>query len=554
MPTPHEHNLAPADALKDGELKAFPVADTQVLLVRHAGQYRAFAAHCPHYGAPLEKGRLVGEQLVCPWHHACFRATDGNLCEPPALDNLPAYPVREAEGRVWVTLPPAAPTVPESPDATPTAETGGAEPADAPAAKTADQRTFVIVGAGAAGQLAAQTLRTEGFAGRVVLLGAEPDLPYDRTKLSKAYLAGKADDEQLPLRPADFYQRHRIERQPDARVTGLDAANKQLQLADEPALPYDALLLCPGSVARTLPAEVPGHDLPGVFVLRSHADARRLREAARDARHVVVIGGSFIGMEAAASLAGQQGRSVTVLARESEPFEKVLGSRIGAMFRELHAGKGVTFRGEAAVAELRTGPTGQLSTVVLKSGETLPADLVVLGIGVRPATDFLQEALPLTKDGGLQVDQHLRVAQGIWAAGDVAAFELHPAGGRTRIEHWRVAQQQGQVAALNMLGRSTSFDKVPFFWTQQFGKSLRYAGHASRWDDIIYHGEVEKQDFLALYVAENSIVAAAAINRDPDMICIEALLQLDRMPTPDESRAGVDWAALLQAAQNAVQP
>lgn len=553
MPHAAEYNLAPADALQDGELKAFPAADTQVLLVRHAGQYRAFAAHCPHYGAPLEKGRLVGEQLVCPWHHACFRVTDGHLCEPPALDDLPSYPVREADGRVWVTLPPAAPAVPDSPDATPTAETGGTEPLAAAADAAPDKRTFVIVGAGAAGQLAAQTLRTEGFKGRVVLLGAEPDLPYDRTKLSKAYLAGKAQDEQLPLRPADFYQRHRIERLPGARATGLDTATKHLALADGTTLPYDALLLCPGSKARILPAEVPGHDLPGLFTLRSHADALRLREAAREARHVVIIGGSFIGMEAAASLAGQQGRTVTVVAREQEPFEKVLGPRIGAMFRRLHEEKGVSFRGGSGVAALRTGPTGQLSTAVLQSGETLPADVVVLGIGVRPATGWLEASLPLTRDGGLEVDQHLGVTEGVWAAGDVAAFGLHPTGARTRIEHWRVAQQQGRVAVLNMLGRAVPFEKVPFFWTQQFGKSLRYAGHASGWDDIIYHGEVEKQDFLALYVAEGRIRAAAGMNRDPDLICIEALLLLDRMPTPNASRAEVDWAALLRAAQSGMQ-
>lgn len=544
-----EFDLAPADALRDGELKAFPAADTQVLLLRHHGHYRAFAAHCPHYGAPLEKGRLVGEQLVCPWHHACFRVDDGKLCEPPALDDLPSYPVREADGRLWVTLPPAAPKVPESPDATPTAETGGAAPALRQGRPT-DTSVFVIVGAGAAGQMAAQTLRTEGFAGRVVLIGAEADPPYDRTKLSKAYLAGKTDDAHLPLRYDSFYRDYHIERRPEASISGLDAANRELHFADGRApLHYDALLLSPGSTPRPLPAAVPGHDLPGLFVLRSYADAQRLRDAANDARHVVVIGGSFIGMEAAASLAGQPGRSVTVVAREAEPFEKVLGPRLGAMFRRLHQQKGVAFRGGDGLAELRTAPAGQLGTVVLKSGDSLPADLVVLGIGVRPATDFLREALPLEPDGGLAVDAHLRVAEAIWAAGDVASFELHPAGGRTRIEHWRVAQQQGRVAALNMLGQATRFDKVPFFWTQQFGKSLRYAGHAKKWDDIIYHGDVEQQNFLALYVGEGRILAAAGMNRDPDLICIEALLALDRMPTPAEARHEVDWAGRLEAAR-----
>ncbi|MCC3155916.1 FAD-dependent oxidoreductase [Hymenobacter sp. 15J16-1T3B] len=550
MPNAPEFDLAPADALQEGELKAFPAADTEVLLVRRGGRYHAFAAHCPHYGAPLAKGKMVGERLVCPWHHACFRVPDGHLCEPPALDDLPAYPVREADGRVWVTLPPAVPQVPESPDATPTAETGGAAPALRQGNPT-DASVFVIVGAGAAGQMAAQTLRTEGFAGRVVLIGAEAEPPYDRTKLSKAYLAGKTDDAHLPLRYRSFYRDFRIEHLPEARIGGLNTATRELLFADDRApLHYDALLLCPGSAPRTLPATVPGHDLPGVLVLRSHADARRLRDAVAEARHVVVIGGSFIGMEAAASLAGGADRSVTVVASQAEPFEKVLGPRIGAMFRQLHAQHGISFRGGQAVTALGTGPTGKLASVTLQSGDTLPADLVVLGIGVQPATDFLREALPREKDGGLAVDAHLRVAEGIWAAGDVATFELPPAaGGRTRIEHWRVAQQQGRVAALNMLGRATRFEQVPFFWTQQFGKSLRYAGHAQHWDDIIYHGEVEQQDFLALYVDGGRIVAAAAMNRDADMICIEALLALNQMPAPAAARPEIDWAELLAQAQ-----
>ncbi|KUG06106.1 FAD-dependent oxidoreductase [Solirubrum puertoriconensis] len=552
MPNSQEFDLAAADALHDEELKAFPAADTEVLLMRRHGQYYAFAAHCPHYGAPLAKGKLVGEKLICPWHHACFRVPGGQLCEPPALDNLPSYPVRVADGRVYVTLPVATPKVPDSPEKTPTAVTGGQVPLPTAEAEL-DTRTFVIVGAGPAGQMAAQTLRIEGFTGRVVLLGADAQPPYDRTKLSKGYLAGKATDDTLPLRPANFYERYGIELQPNCRVTSLDLGKRQVVLdGDQAPLHYDALLLCPGSTPRSLPASVPGHDLGGLYLLRTHADAHRLLEAAADAKEVVVVGGSFIGMEAAASLAGKEGRQITVIAQEQEPFEKVLGLEIGRMFRGLHEQKGVRVRTGQQVAAIE-GDAGQVVGVQLASGEQLPADLVVLGIGVRPASDFLREVLPLEKDGGLHTNEFLQVTDQVWAAGDVAYLGLHPTGELARIEHWRVAQQQGRTAALNMLGRKQPFQNVPFFWTQQYGKSLRYVGRAAKPDEIIFHGNVAEQNFVALYVADGQIKAAAAMNRDPDIICLEALMELNAMPAPDAVRDSANWDAVLRQALGAQQ-
>ncbi len=551
MPT--ELDLAPADALHEGEMRTYSTsADTDVLLLRREGQYLALAAHCPHYGAPLEKGRIVGDQLVCPWHHACFRVTDGHLCQPPALDALPSYPVRVADGRVWVTLPAKPAAAADSPDATPTALVGGTPPA--PSRAATDQRTFVIVGGGAAGEFAAQTLRAEGFGGRLVLVTAETAAPYDRTKLSKAYLAGKADQKALPLRKAAFYEEHRIEVLTDTRATGLSLADRQLKLAghDEP-LHYDKLLLAPGSEPNTLP-KLPGHDLQGVLPLRSAQDAENIRQAAATARHVVIIGSSFIGMEAAASLAAeneaadQKDRHITVIAREKEPFEKVLGAKIGAMFRNLHRRHGVRFKSEATVEALE-GENGRVTAVRLASGQRLPADLVVLGVGVRPATGFLESAFELEKDGGLRVDAYLQAAEHVYAAGDVARFPLVAGGGQHRIEHWRMAQQHGACAARNMLGQEQQFAEVPFFWTQQYGKSLRYAGHATEWDEIIFHGDVRRHDFLALYAHRNRIVAAAALGRDDDMMVIEELLRTDRMPTPTAARRPTKWAKLLPKEQ-----
>ncbi|TGD78512.1 FAD-dependent oxidoreductase [Hymenobacter wooponensis] len=537
-----ELNLAPADALQEGEMRTFTAQDTEVLLIRREGQYLALAAHCPHYGAPLEKGRIVNDQLICPWHHTCFRVTDGHLCQPPALDNLPSYPVRVAEGRVWVQVPSKPAASADSPEKTPTALVGGLAPN--PHAAAPDARTFVLVGGGAAGQFAAQTLRTEGFGGHIVLVTGQNELPYDRTKLSKGFLAGKVDEKGLPLRKPEFYAEHQIEVVP-ARVTGLNRHKRELRLSNQETLRYDDLLLAPGTQPNLLP-KLPGHELEGVLPLRTTEDATALRQAASSAQRVVIIGASFIGMEAAASLMDGQ-RHVTVVAQEAEPFERILGPKIGRAFRNLHRRQGVRFKSEAAVAALE-GENGRVVAVRLESGQRLPADVVVLGVGVRPATDFLAEVLDLEKDGGLRVDAHLCAAEHVYAAGDVAMFPLTGGLGQHRIEHWRIAQQQGACAARNMLGRQEAFTAVPFFWTQQYGKSLRYAGHASSWDEIIFHGDVRRLDFLALYALNNRIVAAAAMNRDDDMICIEALFQQDRMPTPTAARKKINWSKLLEQA------
>jgi NADPH-dependent 2,4-dienoyl-CoA reductase/sulfur reductase-like enzyme len=402
----------------------------------------------------------------------------------------------------------------------------------------------VIIGGGAAGQFAAQTLRREGFAGRVVVVSADAHAPYDRTKLSKAYLAGKAKPAALPLREPGFYAEQRIEIRLNTRVTGLNLATQEVQLAGHLPLPYDQLLLAPGGTPSRLP-KLPGHNLPGVLPLRTQADADQLLEATQDAKQVALIGASFIGMEAASSLSAE-GRTVTVIASEKVPFARVLGPEIGAMFQKLHEEKGVKFEVEAEATAL-LGTDGHVTAVQLKSGATVPADAVVLGVGVRPATDFLAEAFPLEKDGGLPVDAYLQAAPNVYAAGDIARFPLAATGQPTRIEHWRLAQQHGAVAARNMLGQRVPYTATPFFWTQQYGKSLRYAGHATQWDEIIYLGEVAKQDFLAFYVQAGRVVAAAGMGRDADMIYITELLGQGRLPAPATLTADVDWASLAQA-------
>ena len=402
-----------------------------------------------------------------------------------------------------------------------------------------DTRTFVIVGGGAAGEYAAQTLRREGFAGRLVVVSADAEVPYDRTKLSKAYLAGKAKPAGLPLREKDFYDTQKIELLTGTRATGLDLNKQEISLEGQPPLRYDQLLLALGGTPNLL-GKLPGHDLAGVLPLRTQADADALLAATQEAKQLIVIGSSFIGMEAASSLIGE-GRAVTVIAQEKVPFARVLGPEIGAIFQQLHEAKGVQFEVEAEVTEL-VGEGGRVTGVRLKTGRTLPADAVVLGVGVRPATDFLKESLPLEKDGGLTADAYLQVAESVYAAGDIAHFPLAATGRPARIEHWRLAQQHGRTAARNMLGRKEKFTAAPFFWTQQYGKSLRYAGHAEKWDDIIYHGNLHEQDFLAFYVREGRVIAAAGMGRDADMIFIAERLGQGTLPAPADLRETMDWA------------
>ncbi|RZK12559.1 MAG: NAD(P)/FAD-dependent oxidoreductase, partial [Hymenobacter sp.] len=320
---------------------------------------------------------------------------------------------------------------------------------------------------------------------------------------------------------------------------GVDLAKQELHLEGQLPLRYDQLLLAPGGTPNQLP-KLPGHNLPGVLPLRTQADADALLLATKDAKQVVIIGASFIGMEAASSLIGA-GRAVTVIAQEKAPFARVLGPEIGVMFQKLHEAKGVEFEVEAEVTAL-LGDYGHVTGVQLKTDKIIPADVVVLGVGVRPATDFLKDAFTLEKDGGLPVNAHLQAAPNVYAAGDIARFPLAATGQSARIEHWRLAQQHGAVAARNMLGQQQPYAAAPFFWTQQYGKSLRYAGHAEQWDELIYHGELAKQDFLAFYVQAGRIAAVAGMGRDADIIYITELLSKGQMPAPAELREEMKWA------------
>jgi len=522
--TDSEQAVATAEELRDGEMKQISVAGTEILLARVDGTYHAIAAHCTHYGAPLVDGVLNGERIVCPWHHACFNVTSGDLEEPPALDSLPYFSVRVENGKVLVDVPEDAKDRRLPPMTK---------------RQRIDKRVFVIVGGGAAGYTAAQTLREDGFTGRVIMITRETHLPYDRPNLSKEYLQGKADPAWMPLRSDKFFAEHDIEVISDREVERVDAAKKLINFADGKSLLCDRLLVATGGEPRKLPFQT--DEQQNVFLLRSHADADAIIGAADKGKQAIVIGASFIGMEVASSLT-KRGCKVTVVAPDV-PFNRLFGAEIGQLFQKVHEENGVEFRLGSSV----TGFAGStiVNAVTLDSGEQLDADLVVVGIGVKPATGLLS-GVQLHRDGGVLVNEYMRAAEGVYAAGDIAWFPSQLAGESQRIEHWRTAMQQGRIAAHNMAGKATPYNGVPFFWTRQFNLGLLYIGHASSWDEIVYHGDVSARDFLAFYISDNRVTAVAGMNRDKEMAALEELMRLDRMPAIDRlTKGSIDFFSLL---------
>lgn len=457
----------------------FTVGDIDMVLVRDGERVQALQAKCPHAGAPLEQGAICGDKIVCPWHKAVFQLRDGKMCEPLALANLKRYPVRIEEGKVWV-----------NPQAM--------SPASASVAQ-GESPVCVILGSGAAGSAAIWTLRDEGFSGRIVMVEREAAAPYDRTALSKFVPSGKMAIEDVPklLKSDVLGAVERIQ----SEVAQLKAREKTLVLQGGQQIKFDQLLIASGSVPQ--PLDIAGKDLQGVHLLRSLNQADALLKQVDDTQQIVIIGNSFIGMEMAGALRNRD-VNVTVIARQTLPFVKQFGEEIGRYFYELHRSNGVKFvEGEPEALE----GENRVSAVRLKSGKKIATSLVLFGTGVVPATDFIHD-LTLQDDGSLLVDGQLRVADNIWVAGDIATY-LTPRGPQ-RIEHYRVAHQQGRIAALNMLGKGVMYDRVPFFWTAHYGTRYEYLGHAEEWDDYHLLGSLQDKRFIAFYCRQGMIAAVCS--------------------------------------------
>ncbi len=505
----------PVSSLSEGAMLQGHAHGETVLMIRRGGELFALGAFCTHYGAPLADGLLVGDTIRCPWHHACFSLRTGGVLRAPARDPLPRWRVEEILGIAYVREKLENAAAPALPD------------------QSGLPQAVVIVGGGAAGNAAAETLRREGYAGRITMLSADQDLPCDRPNLSKNYLAGTAPEDWIPLRTPEFYAEHAIDVHLDSRVSAIDVGARQVILADGGRHSYDALLLATG--AHPVRLDIPGADLGHVHYLRSVADSRSLAAAALTAKRAVIIGSSFIGLEVAASLRSRN-IDVHVVGREAIPMEPVLGPKAGAFIRSLHEEHGVTFHlGTTATAIDR-------QSVTLATGERLDADLVVIGIGVRPETGLAEDA-GLAVDRGITVNEYLETsASSIFAAGDIARWPDPFAGEAIRVEHFVVAERQGEAAARNIMGRRERFEAIPFFWTEQYDLSLAYVGHGAGWDEAEIVGDLEKRDCSIIFRRGGRMLAAAFIHRDFDGLRAE--LQFERSIAGRGGRASEDTRAL----------
>jgi len=518
-----------------------------VLVHRHQGEFFVTSPACGHYGAPLRKGissaggRGGPPTVTCPLHDATFDLRTGQVVRGPSVDGIAVYKSEVKNGVLFADLPPEL-----------VAGTGKHPKVlkQMSKSKSSDKRVFALLGGGPASLAAAETLRQEGFTGRIVMVTREPHLPYDRVQLSKAL---DKPVEKLLLRPESFYKDYDIEVVRNASVTKLDTKSQNVHYtngdAQKETLHYDKVLVATGGTPRKL--FVPGSDMKNIFTLRTPEDAAKIAQLAKKGQKMIVVGGSFIGMEVASSLA-KKGCDVAVIAMESVPFERVLGKKVGASFARKLQKEGVEWFGSSQVRLFRGNEA--VNGVELEDGEVLPADAVVVGAGVLPNTRFI-EGLSLDKNGAIVVNPLLQAeaCDNLFAAGDVCAYPAIRTGQRVRIEHWDVAMQQGRVAAQNMLGKFQPFTTTPFFWSGLFGNlNLRFVGHAPEaLDRVIIEGDVSNMEFISYYTEDDEIRAVATVNKDPVAVACAELMRRGQMPRVAELMLGtVNAEVILQRLRN----
>jgi apoptosis-inducing factor 3 len=492
--------------LTDGAMALGQVEGEDVVLVRRGDEFLAVGANCTHYHGALSQGLVVGDTLRCPLHHACFSLRTGEALCAPALDPIARWRVERIGERVYVRE-----------------KLAGLDRAGlrGPAAGKSIPSSVVIIGSGAAGLGAADMLRRESYDGALTMISADDWPPYDRPNLSKDFLAGAAPDEWMRLRLPEFYREQNIDLVLNARVSAVDIPRRRVQLEDGRTYGFDALLIATGAEPVRLTIE--GATDSKIHYLRTFADARAIVSQAKSAKRVAVVGASFIGLEVAASLR-TLGVAVDVIAPGNQPLERVMGPEVGRMIRELHEAHGVVFHLGETVKRIDG------TTVTLASGATLEADFVVLGVGVRPSLTLAEQA-GLTIDRGISVNEYLETsAHGIFAAGDVARWPDPYSGERIRVEHWVVAERQGQVAAKNILGHRQRFDAVPFFWSQHYDLVINYVGHAESWDSVEIGGDLDAHNCAVSYKRGERILAVATISQDLRSLQTEAAMEARLLP------------------------
>ena len=510
-------------SIHPGQLVAGHAFGEPVLLVHVEPNWFAIGGKCTHYGAPLDQGVLVGETIRCPWHHACFDLRNGAASCAPALNDQPVYDVAIENDIVRI--------VGKRDTGRLKAEEHRTRGSRAPErvlfeeTPTAGPSSVVILGAGAAGNACAEMLRREAYRGPITVIDPDPDAPYDRPNLSKDYLAGNAPEEWLPLHPKEFYDAQHIEILSGIEAQKIDVRSKTVQLSDGTSRSYGCLLLATG--ASPIKLDIPGSDR--IHYLRTLRDCRAIIEQSASAKTAVVIGASFIGLEVAASLV-TRGLEVHVVAPESLPLQRVLGAELGELVMKEHQQKGVQFHLGQTVESVEDG------NALLKDGTKLKADIVVAGIGVRPNLT-LPQAAGLMIDNGVAVNEFLETSiEGVFAAGDIARWPDAYSDARLRVEHWVVAERQGQVAARNMLGQRQRFDDIPFFWSAHYDQlSIQYTGHVDKWDQTLIDGDVMKKDCAVSYMVGGKRRAMATINRDRQNLETEVELEKELLLKPPPS-------------------
>ncbi|KAM9370530.1 apoptosis-inducing factor 3-like [Phaethornis superciliosus] len=503
----------------DGELREVMVAGYPVLLVRNKNEFRALGSRCPHYGAPLSKGVLKGERLRCPWHGACFNIKTGDIEEYPSLDCLPCFKVTVEDGKVFVTAKKK-------------------DLASSKRMKTTSKRcllkrdTMLLLGGGVAALVCAETLRQEGFTGRIIMATKEKHVPYDKSKLSKE-MNLKAED--VYLRKPEFLDAHDIEFWKEKEAVSVDFQKQQVHFMDGSSQKYSQLLIAAGSHSNSL--KVPGADLQNVCFLHTPEDSNKILELATG-KNLVIIGASFIGMEIAAFLSDKAG-TISVVEKKEFPFQNALGPEVGGVAMKMLQNKGVKFYMKTELHELK-GKDGKVTEALLACGKKLPADVVVLGIGVFPNSEFLK-GTSITRDehGAILVDLHMQTnIPNVFAAGDVVSFPVALLNGdRSSIHHQQVAEAHGHTAALNMLKKGKKLHTVPFFWTTMLGKTIRYAGCGKGYTDTVVKGSLEQQKFLIFYIRDGIVTAAASLNCDPMVSLIAEVLYSGKQISKEEAEA-----------------
>jgi NADPH-dependent 2,4-dienoyl-CoA reductase/sulfur reductase-like enzyme/nitrite reductase/ring-hydroxylating ferredoxin subunit len=514
----------------------------KALLSRINGEYFATSHLCPHYKAPLVKGTITTDgRVMCPWHGACFRVQTGDIEDAPSVDHLQSFNVIVRSGKVFISAN--------------AQQVKAGKRAPVCTKKVGHKETTIIVGGGAGGLITAESLRQDGYAGKIVIISRETYLPIDRPKLSKGI---KIDAAKIALRTADDLKELNIDIELGTQVVSVSTKEKHVTLSNGAILSYTNLVLATGGDPRVLP--FPGKDLKNIFVMRNVEDANYVEKAiaAVEGRKpdVVIVGSSFIGMEAASILA--KIANVSVIGMEKYPFERVLGAQVGQAMMKLNQHNGIKLLMEKFVEKY--GPSEsdatKVGSVILKDGTSIPCDFVILGAGVIPQTSYLKDAgITIDRDGGISVNASMMVpgVENVFAIGDIARYPYHLTGENVRVEHWNVAQNQARTVAKVIVSKLTDpeaalpvFKHIPYFWTVQFGKSIRYVGHATSFDEAVVQGSTELDatggglSFVVYYCRKGEVVAVCSLAKDPVVSHASELMRLKKMPSVKAIKDGLD--------------